>query len=168
MCALQGSLKSYYRHTRACKSLNSFYCYAESDVYLVTLGGAGLILHADEQALRLRARAILNGTKRLIFSSPQDVNRRFRRLHRRFLGAIFRLLSRPSHGQDHLEPFPSHRKGAPDGGRWRRGFSLPTIASGRTPLTHTTQHDTHVPTTHTFHVPYCLPDTQLHSSRNAI
>ena len=26
------------------------------DVYLVTLGGAGLILHAAEQALRLRAR----------------------------------------------------------------------------------------------------------------
>ena len=30
------------------------FCHAESDVYLVRLGGAGLILHADEQARRLR------------------------------------------------------------------------------------------------------------------
>ena len=31
------------------------FSHAESDVYLVTLGGAGLILHADEQARRLWA-----------------------------------------------------------------------------------------------------------------
>ena len=36
------------------RDLTPFF-HAESDVYLVTLGGAGLILHADEQALRLRA-----------------------------------------------------------------------------------------------------------------
>jgi hypothetical protein len=34
----------------------------ESDVYLVRLGGAGLTLYADEQALRLRASNAENGT----------------------------------------------------------------------------------------------------------
>ena len=44
------------------------FSHAESDVYLVTLGGAGLILHADEQALRLRA----SNAKR--YTAVKDLN----------------------------------------------------------------------------------------------
>ena len=49
------------------------FCHAVSDVYLVRLGGAGLILHADEQALRLRARNATNGTP---LSKYKDLNSR--------------------------------------------------------------------------------------------
>ena len=44
------------------------FSHAESDVYLVTLGGAGLIRHADEQALRLRA----SNAKR--YTAVKDLN----------------------------------------------------------------------------------------------
>ena len=44
------------------------FCHTESDVYLVRLGGAGLILHADEQALRLRA----SNAKR--YTAVKDLN----------------------------------------------------------------------------------------------
>ena len=72
---------------------------------------------------------------------------------------FFRFLARPPNGHGRPRFLPGHGKDGSDGGRWRQGFSLHTIASGRTLPTHTTQHGTHVPTTHTLHVSYRLPNT---------
>ena len=44
------------------------FCHAESDVYLVRLGDAGLILHADEQARRLRT------SKAKRYTAVKDLN----------------------------------------------------------------------------------------------
>ena len=72
---------------------------------------------------------------------------------------FFRFLARPPNGHGRPRFLPGHGKYGSDGGRWRQGFSLHTIASGRTLPTHTTKHGTHVPTTPTLHVSYRLPNT---------